>query len=136
MMTDDEDIKYPPSILIVEESALQNLKLRRRLEKKGCQVYKTNLEGLNAVRQEYFDLVVLNIDLSNPDALQQVRKLKTWPELAGVPIVMLMPDDLAENAINELNNAGTIHHFSEDAFTQARLIQIIKQVHYMTYRYH
>ena len=56
---------YPPSVLIVEDSPPQALKLKLALEHNGCNVYwsETGLGGLGMAQEKIFDLIVLDVEL-------------------------------------------------------------------------
>ena len=78
-------------ILIVEDEndILQLVKLY--LEKDGFRTVsaKTGTEGLRQVKQEKPDLVVLDLMLPEIDGLEVCKRLRSAPETAMLPIIML-----------------------------------------------
>ena len=78
-------------ILIVEDEhdILQLIKLY--LEKEGFRTVsaKTGTEGLEQVKQEKPDLVVLDLMLPEIDGLEVCKRLRSAPETAMLPIIML-----------------------------------------------
>lgn len=117
------------SILLVEDSAPQALKLKLGLENHGCLVdwANTGLAGLNLAQQKSFDLIVLDIELPDINGFEVCRRLKGDPELAQIPVVMLTTLDQAENVLDGLE-AGAIDYIPKDAFAEAVLLETIKQM--------
>ena len=78
-------------ILIVEDERdiLQLVKLY--LEKEGFRTLSasTGTEGLRQVKQEKPDLVVLDLMLPEIDGLEICKRLRSAPETAMLPIIML-----------------------------------------------
>jgi len=78
-------------ILIVEDEhdILQLVKLY--LEKEGFRTVsaKTGMEGLQQVKQEKPDLVVLDLMLPEIDGIEVCTRLRSAPETAMLPIIML-----------------------------------------------
>ena len=78
-------------ILIVEDEPdiLQLVKLY--LEKEGFRTVsaKTGTEALQQVKQEKPDLVVLDLMLPEIDGLEVCKRLRSAPETAMLPIIML-----------------------------------------------
>ncbi|MBN1993624.1 MAG: response regulator [Anaerolineae bacterium] len=118
-----------PSILIVEDSAPQALKLKLALESNGCQVHwaETGLGGLDVAQQQHFDLVVLDIELPDINGFEVCQKLKADPNLADIPVVMLTTRDHAQDVLNGLE-VGAVDYIPKDAFAEAVLIETIKQM--------
>ncbi|TKB60961.1 MAG: response regulator transcription factor [Nitrospira sp.] len=78
-------------ILIVEDEhdILQLVKLY--LEKEGFRTVlaKTGMEGLRQVKQEKPDLIVLDLMLPEIDGIEVCTRLRSAPETARLPIIML-----------------------------------------------
>ena len=117
------------SILIVEDSQPQALKLKVTLENNGCHVdwAETGLDGLDMAQQKRFDLIVLDIELPDINGFEVCKRLKTDPALADIPVVMLTTLDQAENAMSGLD-AGAIDYIPKDAFAETVLLETIKQM--------
>lgn len=78
-------------ILIVEdEKDILDL-LRIYLEKEGYRTFTamTGLEGLKMVKSERPDLVVLDLMLSEMDGLEVCKRLRSDPQTALLPVIML-----------------------------------------------
>jgi CheY-like chemotaxis protein len=122
--------EYLPSILLIAE------RFCKALAHKGCKVYQTeaNSEGLARASQNYFDVIVLDMDQSAEKDLAVYQKLKRYPELADIPLVILFPGDTPPKSTDEFKQ-GSVYFLTKDAYVGSRLWQIIEQVHYLTYRY-
>jgi len=118
-----------PSILIVEDSPPQALKLKLSLENNGCFVHweDTGLGGVKAAQQDEFDLIVLDVELPDINGFEVCKRLKAIPELLETPVVMLTTRDQADDVLNGLD-AGAIDYIPKDAFAEAVLLETIKQM--------
>ena len=117
------------SVLIVEDSQPQALKLKLTLENNNCHVdwAETGLGGLELAQQKRFDLIVLDIELPDINGFEVCKRLKTDPALTDIPVVMLTTLDQAENAMSGLD-AGAIDYIPKDAFAEIVLLETIKQM--------
>ena len=118
-----------PTVLIVEDSAPQALKVKLTLENNNCKVYwaDTGLEGLNVAQQKYLDLIVLDIELPDINGFEVCKRLKADSKLANVPVIMMTSRDYAEDVLNGLE-LGAIDYIPKDAFAEAVLLETIKQM--------
>ena len=117
------------SVLVVEDSPPQAIKLKLSLEYHGCLVdwADTGLAGLTLAQQKYFDLIILDVELPDTDGFQVCQKLKANPKLADIPVVMMTTRDHAEDVLNGLGN-GAIDYIPKDAFAEVVLLETIKQM--------
>ncbi len=135
-MTEGRYTIYPPSILVIEDTPCQAPKLKPGLENNGCRVHQigTCVEELSAVQHKFFDLIVFNTKLCDVDSCVACQRLETDPELSGVPAVILATYGLPGEVIGKLRTSP-IYYLAKDAFAVGRLLQIIEQIQYLTYRY-
>jgi DNA-binding response OmpR family regulator len=117
------------SILIVEDSPPQALKLKLALENNGCQVHwaETGLGGVDMARQNEFDLIILDIELPDISGFEVCKKLKEDTNLADIPVIMMTTRDHAEDVLNGLE-VGAVDYIPKDAFAEAVLLETIKQM--------
>ncbi len=136
VMINQGAIVYPPSVLVIEDNAWQDLALKQKLERNNCRVQRayTILDAIKLIRKKYIDLIVLNLNATDQKIPNYIISLKSDPELKHTPIIVLISDTSIKNAVQELQleTVYCLHQTEED---QAILLQIIKQIHYMTYRY-
>ena len=120
---------YPFSILMVEDSPPQALKLKLALENNGCHVdwSETGLGGLDIAQQKDFDLIVLDVELPDINGFEVCKRLKADSDLKDIPVVMLTTLDHAEDVMSGLD-AGAIDYIPKDAFAETVLIETIRQM--------
>lgn len=89
------------SILVIDDDAVVRSMLARRLEQSGHDVStaKNGREGLEAVRAEAFDVVLLDVLMPELDGYQVLEQLKKDPKLRHIPVVMITALDDMESAV-------------------------------------
>lgn len=120
---------HKASILMVEDSPPQALKVKLALESNGCEVFwaETGQGGLDIVQEKDFDLIILDIELPDTNGFEICKKLKSDPRLAEIPVIMMTTRDHAEDVLSGLE-VGAIDYIPKDAFAEAVLIETIKQM--------
>ena len=80
-----------PRILLVEDNEMNRDMLSRRLIRRGFEVSLAvdGQEGLDKVRGELPDLVLLDMDLPVVDGWEVARRLKADDQTASIPIIAL-----------------------------------------------
>lgn len=126
-----EPAQRRPSILIVEDSSAQALKVKLTLENNGCRVHwaDTGLGGLAIAQEKNFDLIILDIELPDIDGFTVCQRLKAQPTLAPVPVIMMTTRDHAEDVLNGLE-IGAVDYIPKDAFAEMVLLETIRQMAY------
>jgi two-component system cell cycle response regulator DivK len=78
-------------ILLVEDNEMNRDMLSRRLSRRGFAVSVAidGQDGLDKVRAEALDLVLLDMDLPVIDGWEVARRLKAAGDTAGIPIIAL-----------------------------------------------
>lgn len=78
-------------ILIVDDEENIRQLVKFNLEKEGFSTIEVDngLDCLEIIKKDKPDLIILDIMLPGKDGLDVCRKLKTQPETAGIPIIML-----------------------------------------------
>src|SRR5262245_52117909 len=119
----------PLSVLMVEDSTSQALRLKLVLENNGCHVHwsNTGFGGLTAARHTHFDLIILDIELPDINGFEVCKRLKTNPLLLNVPVVMLTTLDQAEDIMNGLE-VGAVDYIPKDTFAEMVLLETIRQM--------
>jgi DNA-binding response OmpR family regulator len=131
MMTHSANGKISPSfsVLMVEDSPPQALKMKMALENDGCRVYwsETGWGGLGMAQQRPFDLIILDVELPDINGFEICRKLKADEKLKDIPVVMLTTLDSARDVMAGLD-AGAVDYIPKDAFAELVLLETIKQM--------
>ena len=123
------DKSHPLTILLVEDSPAQALRLKTNLEQDGHHVHwvETGRDGLQLASEKVFELIILDIELPDIDGFQVCRRLKNDPKVADIPVIMLTARDRAEDALKGLDN-GAIDYIPKDNFADIVLSETIKQM--------
>lgn len=125
----DEEKSKIPTILLVEDTASQALRFKTNLENGGCRVRwaDTGNGGLKAAAEDNYDLIVLDVELPDINGFQVCKRLKSDPNLAHIPVVMLTTRDEARDAKIGLDY-GAIDYIPKDPFSEAVLLATLKQM--------
>ena len=84
------------SILIVDDDELNRYTLARRLTRDGFAnlgMASNGIEALAALRQDKFDLVLLDIMMPGLDGFGVLEAMKAAPSLAGSPVIVISAND-------------------------------------------
>jgi twitching motility two-component system response regulator PilH len=105
--SNNQNAFHRPSILIVEDSPPQALKVKLILESNGCDVVwvDTGWAGVEMAKSKHFDLIVLDVELPDINGFTVCQKLKAQPTLTHVPVVMMTTRDQAEDVLNPPESA-------------------------------
>ncbi|MEI7553869.1 response regulator [Candidatus Chlorohelix sp.] len=85
---------------------------------------KDGKEGLDKIRSEFPDLVILDVMMPEMDGWQVLRELEKEPETAGIPVIMLTAKAADEDYIYGLEE-GAVEYLTKPFFPQ-ELINRIK----------
>jgi PleD family two-component response regulator len=129
--------RYPPSILLISDHRPGAAELQRNLEDHGCRVEQIGAERetLLEVGQTFFDAIVLPIERFDQNIGQLCGKLASNRELAPIPVIVLVKYGVDHGAGADLDLYPPIHYLAWEAGVEARLLQIIEEIHYLTDRY-
>ncbi len=101
-------------ILVVEDTEVNRVLLRRRLEKQGFDVTEAadGRIALDLVRRSTFDLVLLDIMMPEVGGYEVLEQLKADPDTAALPVIMI-------SAIDEMSSVvRCIEAGAEDYLTK------------------
>jgi CheY-like chemotaxis protein len=102
----EEGRKLSQRILIVDDNHALVLAAKLVLEKNGYNVMVAydGLEGLETAHKEKPDLILLDINMPTLNGYQVCRKLKSEPDFASIPVIILS----VKGEIDESKNAPVI----------------------------
>jgi class 3 adenylate cyclase len=91
----------PASILVVDDDALNRKLLVRLLEQEGhgTRTAGNGREALERVREEPADVVLLDVVMPELDGISVLEQLKSDPELAWIPVIMISAVDELESVV-------------------------------------
>ena len=115
----------PKRILVVEDNDANRVMLCRRLNKHGYLTTEAadGREALDAVRKQWFDLVLCDIMMPGVDGFEVLRTMKTDPELSVIPIVMISAVDEMASIVRciEMGAEDYLHKPYEPVLLHARI---------------
>ena len=103
------------SILIVDDDELNRYTLARRLTRDGfakLAMAANGIEALAALRQDTFDLVLLDIMMPEMDGFDVLEAMKADPALAGVPVIVISANDDGANLVRAIE-LGAMDYLSK-----------------------
>ncbi len=120
-------------ILLVEDSQVQGLKLKKVLETEGLAVdwVKDSPEALEKTDQCDYDLIVLDVELPTFNGYETCRRLKTNSDTADIPVIIFTRRDRPFDALTGLD-AGAIDYIPKDPLAEATLVGTIRQMNKQT----
>lgn len=113
-------------ILIIEDEPLLGNLLKQRLEKEGflISLAKNGEEGLDFLKKEKFDLVLLDIILPKISGFELMDDIKKNPEINQAPIVVV--SNLGQDQdILKGQNLGAVNYFIKAQITIEELVEYI-----------
>ncbi len=111
MMQKIEDM----SILIVDDDELNRYTLARRLTRDGhanLGMAGNGVEALAAMRQDKFDLVLLDIMMPELDGFGVLEAMKMDGALAGIPVIVISANDDSANFVRAIE-LGAVDYLSK-----------------------
>jgi CheY-like chemotaxis protein len=80
-----------PKILLVEDEEIIIDLLRKKLEKEGYQmeIARDGEEGLEKMRKERFDLILLDIIMPKMGGFEVMEEMKEDEELKKIPVIVI-----------------------------------------------
>jgi PleD family two-component response regulator len=117
------------TVLVVEDSHTQALHLQALLEREGLSVAlafdgKSGVEMAGQVRPT---VAILDVQMPEMNGFEVCKQLKEMPETADTPIIMLTCRD-ENDAVLEGLQVGAIDYIPKDAFSDAVLIETLRQM--------
>jgi adenylate cyclase len=91
----------PGTILIVDDNRMNRLLLGRGLEQQGHTVVfaEHGADGLDVLRRERFDLMLLDVLMPELDGYQVLAELKRDPHLRDIPVIMTSALDELDSVV-------------------------------------
>jgi CheY-like chemotaxis protein len=124
------EIGMKKEVLIVEDSHLTRLMVKRVLEERGYVVTQsaTGEEALSKVklRSKPFDLVIMDVYLSGMDGLRTLELLKQEPEYTYVPVMMLTVAS-AVSVVKQAIELGAVDYLCKP-FTPEQLVARVEKL--------
>lgn len=90
-----------PKILTVDDSKTIRLIIGKAFKPYDCEVFEAcnGVEGLAVASKEKPDIIILDITMPVMDGYETLTKLKSDPDLKGIPVIMLTAEAGRENVL-------------------------------------
>jgi len=101
MVTEQESVRSPGRILVVDDNRLNRLKLSRGLEMQGHAVSlaEDGQQALNMLREQSFDLMLLDIVMPEMDGYQVLGHVKEDKTLRDIPVIVISAVDEMDSIV-------------------------------------
>lgn len=116
-------------VLVVDDSAIVREAERQLLVGRGYEVDLAvdGMDGLNAVRQGGYDLVVSDIDMPRMTGLEFVRAVRADPAVQSLPVVIVSYKDRDEDRKRGLA-VGANAYLTKSSFHDGRFLEAIEDL--------
>jgi two-component system, chemotaxis family, sensor histidine kinase and response regulator WspE len=116
-------------VLVVDDSITVREVERKLLENRGYQVEIAvdGVDGLNAVRDGHFDLVISDVDMPRMTGLELVATIKADPKLKQIPVMIVSYKDREEDRLKGLE-AGANAYLTKGSFHDQTLINMVRDL--------
>ncbi len=120
---------FGPRILIVEDDPLLSELLAEKLhgEKFDLRMARTGEEGLESVKREKPDLVLLDIMLPGIDGFEVLKRIKEDPETKHIVVIIL--SNLGQQSdIEKGTQLGAEKYIVKVSLTLSEVVQAVREV--------
>lgn len=116
-------------VLIVEDDEVLVKMYRKKFESEGFAVAAaySGGEGLMAATKEKPDVILLDIMMPAVDGFEVIRRLKSEPATAAIPIVILTNLGTSEIFINEAKRLGVNDYLVKYKTSAQEVVETVKK---------
>jgi PleD family two-component response regulator len=117
------------TVLVVEDSHTQALHLQSLLEREGLSVALAfdGKAGVEMASQVHPTVAILDVQMPEMNGFEVCKQLKEMDDTADIPLIMLTCRD-ENDAVLEGLQSGAIDYIPKDAFSDAVLIETLRQM--------
>lgn len=118
----------PKALIIEDEQFIRDI-YKRQLEKAGITVdgFSNGAEGLQAISQNKYDIILLDIMLPDINGLEILKQVKQNPDTKNIPIIMLT--NLGQDEIiKEGFSLGAQGYFIKASYTPDQIVEEVKNI--------
>jgi DNA-binding response OmpR family regulator len=115
-------------VLVVDDQPHIVRLIQVNLEKEGLQVSTAGdgVEGLERLREVRPDLVILDVIMPRKDGFQVLREIKSDPDLAEIPVIMLTVKTHNADIVEGLKEGAEL--YLPKPFHPKELVSLVKRV--------
>jgi len=117
-----------PIVLVVDDEEMTRKLLRLMLERDGFVIVEAEdgLEALEIIKREMPDVIIMDVMMPNMDGFSACQALRSKPETAKIPIILLSARAQAE-AIRAGLSAGANRYMTKP-ISKPELVQTIRDL--------
>jgi len=117
-----------PTILVVDDEEMTRNLLRLMLERDGFVIIEAEdgLQALEVIKGEKPDLIILDVMMPNLDGFSTCQALRSKPETADLPIILLSAR-AQDEAVRAGLNAGANRYMTKP-ISKPELVQAIREL--------
>ena len=118
----------PKKIMVIDDEPYIARVIKFKLEQEGYTVFSANdgLTGLEKIRQEKPDLVLLDVMMPGLTGYEVCQKIKADPQLASIPVVILTAKG-QERDREEGLSVGASDYITKP-FSPNRLLELVRNM--------
>ncbi|MDI6739854.1 MAG: response regulator [Candidatus Edwardsbacteria bacterium] len=118
----------PKKIMVVDDEPYIARVIKFKLEQEGYTVISANdgITGLNKIREEKPDLVLLDVMMPGMSGYEVCQKIKGDAELAGIPVVILTAK--GQERDREQGFSMGASDYITKPFSPNRLLELVKSI--------
>jgi len=122
----DEEGDEVKRILVVDDSITVREVERKLLQAAGyhVEVAVDGMDGLNALRQGRFDLLITDVDMPRMNGIELTSTVRQDPQLRSIPIMMVSYKDREEDRMRGLQ-AGADYYLTKGSFHDESLRNVV-----------
>ncbi len=130
-------ITHPCSILLISDKPARSSDLQQKLEKKGCHIRRVavNIDAVISASRQYYDVVVFDVSRPGAEIMDICREFETNPELANIAAVVITSGVDLACIVAKLGLTRPVYWLRNDDALDKKLLHIVEQIHYLSYRY-
>lgn len=125
---DNRRIELDPIVLVVDDEDMTRNLLRLMLERDGFVIIEAEdgLRALEVAQEAKPDLIIMDVMMPNMDGFSACQALRSRPEMADLPIILLSARTQVE-AKNAGLNAGANRYMTKP-ISKPELLQVIQEL--------
>lgn len=123
--------RIQPVVLVVDDDEFQHKIVGKILEGKNYHLVFASggIEGLKIMRKIRPDIILLDVMMPDMDGLEVARYIKSAPQLADIPIIMITGKS-DKNIVMESLNAGAVGFVVKPFDRDTLLSKVVQTLHY------
>ncbi len=116
-------------VLVVDDSLTVREVERRLLENRGYEVTVAvdGMDGWNALQRASFDLLVTDVDMPRMDGLELIRRVRSAPRTAGLPVIIVSYKEQPEYRLQGME-AGANYYLTKSSFHDESLVGVVRDL--------